>query len=408
MKDYLLKNKQRYLELSNYLFTNPELGFNEFKTKQRIITELKNINPEIKIIESNMTGFKTVLQNGTKNIAIVAELDAVYSPTHFQSDIKTGAAHNCGHFAQVVIGIMLYEYLFLNPQNQDVTYTFLFTPAEEYLDLEYRKQLLKENKITALSGKIDMILTDFVTEVDLFFSVHSMVDELYDFDLGTDLTAFTFFTLNLTGKAAHAGVEPQKGINALDYAVEIYQVMRDLEAKYTLENVRINPIITCDQVLNVVVEKATIESYIRVSNNSYALDFISQLRSYLASLENIKYDLIITPGYLEFNQDPQLVKIAKSAMSNQKVCESGLIFAGGDVGDFSYLAPTIQIGFGGFEGQIHGSEFKIRNEDVYVDHFEPIFQTLMDISKNINDLELYKRSKEQYIAYKNGADDEEK
>ena len=51
-------------------------------------------------------------------MAFIAELDAVYAPTHFQADPETGAAHNCGHFTQVAIALSLYDH-YVKTQNYE-------------------------------------------------------------------------------------------------------------------------------------------------------------------------------------------------------------------------------------------------------------------------------------------------
>ncbi len=91
-------------KIAEKIFNNPELGYKEFKTKGTIVNFLKNVNPDLQLNEFSTTGFRTSLGGGKKlKIAFIAELDAVYAPTHRNADPETGAAHNCGHYTQVAI-----------------------------------------------------------------------------------------------------------------------------------------------------------------------------------------------------------------------------------------------------------------------------------------------------------------
>ena len=133
---------QEIKEIGEKIFKNPELGYKEFKTKESVIEFLKKVNPEIEMEFFSTTGIKTTLGSGKSiNMAFIGELDAVYAPSHWCSDKESGAAHNCGHHTQIAITLALYNYFYTTGayKNLDYTLTFIFIPAEEYLDLSYRE-----------------------------------------------------------------------------------------------------------------------------------------------------------------------------------------------------------------------------------------------------------------------------
>jgi len=79
----------------------------------------------------------------------MGELDAVVSPMHPCADPVTGAAHACGHNAQVasMLGAamgLIYGNV-LDKLAGDVA--FMAVPAEEYVELEFRERLRDEGKI---------------------------------------------------------------------------------------------------------------------------------------------------------------------------------------------------------------------------------------------------------------------
>ncbi len=72
--------------------------------------------------------------------------------------------------------------------------------------------------------------------------------------------------------------------------------------------------------------------------------------------------------------------------------------AAGDIGDVSYLMPTIQIGYGGWNGTIHGSDFKLVDPVFVLDIFpEFIFNSVLEISNNLNKIRTYRRTNQEYL-----------
>ena len=91
----------------------------------------------------------------TKTIGIIAELDSLYQPGHRNADSETGAAQACGHYTQVTIALAIMNELVKNKRIGDfgANLAFIFTPAEEFVDLEWRKKQKAEGKITYFGGK---------------------------------------------------------------------------------------------------------------------------------------------------------------------------------------------------------------------------------------------------------------
>jgi len=85
-------------------------------------------------------------------------MDAVVSPQHPSANPLTGAAHACGHNAQIAtmlgaaIGLTAGNAL----QELDGDVVFMAVPAEEFVELEYREKLRDEGKIKFFSGKQEL------------------------------------------------------------------------------------------------------------------------------------------------------------------------------------------------------------------------------------------------------------
>lgn len=84
------------------IFRHPELGFKEERTGQKVAGAFAALGLQC-LARPGRTGVKGWLPAGRPGprIAILGELDAVISPQHPFADPATGAAHACGHHAQL-------------------------------------------------------------------------------------------------------------------------------------------------------------------------------------------------------------------------------------------------------------------------------------------------------------------
>lgn len=199
----------RMRELADYLLNNPELGYKEYKTSEAIEEAIHEITPMAKAEHFCNTGIKVVFNNHqTKTIGIIAELDSLYQPGHRNADSETGAAQACGHYTQVTIALAIMNELVKNKRIGDfgANLAFIFTPAEEFVDLEWRKKQKAEGKITYFGGKQEAIKLSVFDDVDYCVSVHA-IGENFDqrtIEINCDLAGFNFQYFDFLGKASHA------------------------------------------------------------------------------------------------------------------------------------------------------------------------------------------------------------
>lgn len=392
---YIDKDRNNIISLGESIFKEPELGFKEYKTADKIINYTESCFEKL---EKNisLTGFKGTMGTGKGiNIAVIAELDAVPTIGHSCASDDGHAAHSCGHSNQSAIasGVVkaLYESRILSELNGQVT--LIGTPAEEFTDLEYRRGLVDAGKITYSSGKQDMIAKGIFDDVDLIISCHSMggVNERKA-DVNSSLNGFLSKKVTYIGKGAHAGARPYEGINALNAAViGLTAVNTQREAFIDEHKVRVHGIITDGgQSINTVPEKVVIEAYIRGAALSALDDVAFRVdRAFKAGAYAVGGECIIetTPGYLPFTQCKPLSDIARDNLSEligkENILEDIHSTASGDIGDLSYIKPCIQFGFGGFEGTIHGSDFNIFDEEMaYIIPAKAIAGIIIDLLWN--------------------------
>ena len=126
------------LQLADTLLHNPETGYKEFKTAELVKNELVKLGLKPRTGLA-VTGVRADIDSGRPGpkIAIMGELDALPVPTHPFADPATGAAHACGHHAQLTM--MLGAAAALVPVVRELSgsLAFIAVPAEEFQSLDY-------------------------------------------------------------------------------------------------------------------------------------------------------------------------------------------------------------------------------------------------------------------------------
>ncbi|WP_212927609.1 M20/M25/M40 family metallo-hydrolase [Oceanobacillus sp. J11TS1] len=409
--------KEQYPYIKDFaedIYYHPELGYKEHRTKENVIQFLEEVNPDVEIEHFSTTGIKTTLgpAAGDTHIAFIAELDAVYAPSHIYADKETGAAHNCGHYTQVAIALAIYRYYAKTKsyQNWKNKISFIFVPAEEYLDLDYRDSLMKQGVITHYGGKPEAMKLGVFDDIDVGICVHAIGGEFEKrtVEINCDLAGFLYKKYTFKGKAAHAGFDPFSSKNAYSmstvFNTAVGLMRQQLEEK---EHVRMNPIIMgSDMSTNVVPNQITVGTDLRTKTVDYLKEAASKLDDAAKGSAIALQGEVTTHtqmGYLPFIQDRYLSTFVQTVFDKfseiDEIYNNNFISAAGDIGDLSYMIPCIQIGYSGFTGTIHGDDFiDIDPEFIYAIFPQFVAEVLENIDRNINKEKLYKRSYSEYLS----------
>ncbi|MCT1578297.1 carboxypeptidase [Oceanobacillus kimchii] len=410
---YFKDNYEEIKSIAEKIYHHPELGYKEENTKQTIINYLTTINPNIKLDYFSTTGFRTSLgsEHADINIAFIAELDAVYAPSHMYADEQTGAAHNCGHYTQVAIALSLYNYLYQSKAYKDLTYkiTFIFVPAEEYLDLEYREELMSQKKISHYGGKPEAMKLGVFDDIDIGICVHAIGGEFSKrtIEINCDLAGFLYKKYTFKGKATHAGFDPFSSINAYNIST-LFNTAVGLGRQQLKdeENVRINPIVMeSDMSTNVIPNQITVGTDLRTKSVDYMKEVAGKLDAAAkgsAIALNGEVETKTQMGYLPFIQDRYLSTFVGEAFDEnneiEEIWNNNAISAAGDIGDLSYMIPCIQIGYSGFTGTIHGDDFiDIDPEFIYEVFPRFLSQVIDKLDGNIDTSKIYRRTYQDYM-----------
>ena len=412
--NYFKENFKRMKAISDDIFTHPELGYKEFRTKKTVEDFITETNPDQVIEYFSTTGMRVDLNHQQDiTVAFIAELDAVRVPSHFQADSQSGAAHACGHFTQVTTALSLYGYLTEGERYKDFDFNiaFVFVPAEEFIDLEYRQQLIDEGTITYLGGKPEAMKLGVFDDVDFAMCVHTIGgEEEKTVEINCDLAGFLYKHYNFKGKATHAGWDPFSGINAYSMST-LFNTGLGLMRQQLREDlyVRINPVIDHGSFsTNVIPNQVQVGTDLRTISVDYMKTVAERMDKVAkGSAFSLEGDVEIRTqmGYLPFVQDRYLSTFVAEAFKEQDtitkwIDDRGAVAAAGDIGDLSFMMPSIQISYGGFAGVIHGDDLRMVDDEFVLQEFpEFLISVLNKMNGHIDKNQLYSRSYKEYESY---------
>ena len=186
--------EQDLFQLSNEIWKNPELAYEEYKAHELLTNFLEKKGFTV---ERSYTGIKTAFRatfgSGRPNICVICEYDAL-------PEIGHACGHNLIAEAGAAAGLGLKAVLESSGAPEGRV-TVLGTPAEE-----------------GDGAKVDLIENGAFEDIDLAMMVHPSPSNV----IMPLFLALKQLEVTYTGKAAHAAAFPWEGVNALDAAVMAY------------------------------------------------------------------------------------------------------------------------------------------------------------------------------------------
>lgn len=364
------KFEKLILDTQDYIWKNPETGYKEFKTSECLEKVFVALGYDI-VKPDGITGFYTVVDTGREGpeILVLAELDSVICPEHPDSDKTTGAVHSCGHSAQcaalVGVAATLKEKGVLDGLCGKIK--LCAVPAEELLEIEYRRGLIKEGKIKYFSGKQEFMHRGFFDTVDIAFMIHSS----YRFTSIKGNIGIIAKSITYKGVAAHAGGAPWDGKNALYAATCGLDAANALRETFREDDIiRFHPIITSGgSMVNAIPSTVTVESFVRGKTYDAIIDANRKINRALCGSAlslGVNVDIADFPGYAPLVNDVEMRKVFREAVGyalpDEEVVETDAFSSGStDMGDLSQIMPVIHPYAGGAVGTSHGSDYYIED-----------------------------------------------
>jgi len=171
------RRAEEIVGLGQAIRRHPELGFKEFKTARAVEEAFGRLGLPARGGLA-ITGVRAEMPGRAgpgPTLALLGELDALVVAGHPEADPVTGAAHACGHNAQVagLVGAAM-GLLDAGALDHLAGRVVLFAvPAEEYGDIGWRVEEARAGRLEFLGGKPELLRLGHFDDVDLAMMIHT-------------------------------------------------------------------------------------------------------------------------------------------------------------------------------------------------------------------------------------------
>ncbi len=424
VSDTIDNNRAEIIAFAKDIMDHPETGFKEHRTSEMAARKMDDMSVPYRK-ELAITGLKGRLEGGAgpgPSVAILGELDSLLVFEHPCANPETGAAHACGHNAQM--GMMLGATMGLRASgvldHLCGSVVPFAVPAEEFVELEDRMALRSEGRLEFLGGKQELIRLGEFDDVDIAMMCHTasdMGERMFSF--GGTSNGHIVKYIQYIGRGAHAGAAPHMGINALNAAnLGMAAIHANRETFRERETVRIHGIINKGgEAVNAVPSDVRLEWRVRSANtedlvkNNAAVD-----RCFKAGALAVGAQVKITniPGYMPLKHDPVLQEVlldnATALLGRDHILTIPNHRSRGgstDMGDLSQIMPVCHPYTGGATGPGHSKDYMIADyERAVINPAKIMAMAVIDLlaEDGIKAKEVMQRSspsmtKDEYVAF---------
>ncbi|MBS4534259.1 M20 family metallopeptidase [Clostridium sp. D2Q-14] len=376
VEDIISEIREDLIGLSRYILNNPELGYEEYKSSKKHIDILKKcgFNVEEKYMGMD-TAFRAEYDSGKEGptIAYLAEYDAL-------PDIGHGCGHNLLGTVSTGSGIVLKKLL----DNLSGKVLVIGTPAEE-----------------TSGAKVRMVDGGAFDDVDIALMAHpSDFHEESGTSLALEAIQFTF-----RGKTAHAAASPEKGINALDAAINTFNNINALR-EHIRSDARVHGvIIEGGSAANIVPDLAICQFYVRATTKEYLIELSKKIKNCAKGASLAAGTELEITNY-ELSYDNMITNRALSKIYNERIKDMGVEYikpfeestGSLDMGNVSHVCPAIHPYFGIADREITGHTRELAKAtdtelayDSAMKAIGALVLTAIDIIENKNLLEEVKK-----------------
>ena len=386
------QRRAEIIGLGEAILRNPETGFKEVKTAQRVAEAFEELDlrPQTGLA---ITGVKGRLPGNRPGptVAIIGELDSLKVSEHPLADSATGAAHACGHNGQIA-GMVGAAMGLRASGAQDAlagNLVFFAVPAEEFIEVEHRLALREEKKLEFLTGKSELIRLGHFDDIDMAMMIHTHNGEGAPAMMVETSNGSVIKKIRFLGRAAHAGSKPQIGINALNAAIlAMSAIALQRETFYEDDTIRIHPIITKGgDAVSVVPAEVTLETFVRGKTLEGIVDANGKVDRCLraaAMAIGAEVEIETIPGYLPQNNNRTLGELfgenARAVLGTEEFPIGGHRTGSTDMGDLGHIMPVIHPYVRGAAGNAHAKDWEIVDrDDAYVVPAKLLAMTAIDL-----------------------------
>lgn len=329
--------KQYVIDLRREIHMNPELGTQEFKTAEKVRSELDKMG--IPYVAKFNTGTVATIKgnNPGKTVALRADMDALpvddKTGCEYASKVP-GRNHACGHDTHT--SMLLGAAKILNEMKDEIngTVKLFFQPAEE----------------VGIGAK-GMIADGCMEGVDNVFAIHiSAGVEVGKVGSGAGgrMASADKFKIKVIGKGGH-GAQPHECVDAVYVASQIVVGLQEIVSR---EISPISPaVVTCGTInggyrWNVIAQEAVIEGTTRCFDpkvRKQLEETVKRVSEGIASTYRAKveyeYNYLVAPTVNSKNSVDICEETAKELFGDDSYFEAPMTTGGEDAGEYFQVAP---------------------------------------------------------------------
>lgn len=418
------RRAEEIIGLGERIRTHPELGFKEVKTARLVEDTFHALGLEAQAGLA-LTGVRAEAPGRAGDgptFALLGELDGLVVAGHPEADASTGAAHACGHNAQIA-ALLGAAMGLLDAGALDALsgrLVFFAVPAEEYGDIEWRVAQARAGKLEFLGGKPELLRLGHFDDVDLAMMIH-LTSRPEDGTTGVPASnnGCLVKTIRYVGRASHAGGAPHLGINAL-YAAQVglTAVNAVRETFRDEDTIRVHPIITHGgSQVNVIPGEVRLETYVRGRSVDAILDAEKKVdRAFKAGALALgaRVEIETLPGYMPMTCDPTMARHyeanAGRLVGAEHFRQIGHRTGSTDMGDLGMVMPILHPYIGGAVGSGHGADYRIVDPQLaYVTNAKALAAMAVDMladgaagARDVLRRATPPMTREQYLAFQRG------
>ncbi|MBB2478988.1 M20 family metallopeptidase [Bacillus sp. APMAM] len=319
LKTYVQSIQSKLWEMSDYLYHHPELGDQEYNSMKLLVEFLEEHDFTVETgIVGRPTAFKAVYDSKKPGptIAYLSEYDAL-----------PGIGHGCGHNMIGTMGAGAGVLLSKVLDEIGGRVVVLGTPAEE-----------------TNGAKVPMAEQGIFEDIDAAMILHPS-DESYESGESLAMDAIQF---DFRGKSSHAAASPEKGINALDAAIQLFNGINALRQHVT-SDVRIHGIIKEGGLAaNIVPDKAVAQFYVRAKDRNNLNEVVKKVKNIAKGAALMTGAQINIDNY-ELSYDNMVTNQTLSNLFTNNLLSTGIAeikkskesYGSIDMGNVSHVVPAI-------------------------------------------------------------------
>ena len=352
---------QGLVGLRHAFHRDPELGFQEHRTKSRVAARLRELGIEV----HEGIGIVGVLRAGSGNraIGLRADMDALpiqETGTHDHVSENSGVMHACGHDGHMTMLLGAAEFL-AREKGFDGTVIFLFQPNEEH-------------GLGARAMIDEGVLERF--PVEEVYAIHNMpgapVGRVAT-RAGQICASESLFEIEVTGKGGHASM-PQVGVDAITVASEMVLALQTIVSRKLAPGagavVSVTEFLT-DGQRNVLPGRATLKGDVRARQpeDRQAIErFMRQIVDGVAATHGVSTTMTFNTEFIEaINAEGPVEAVVRTARA-----------AGLDV-DGDCQPMSFSEDFGQFSASVPGC-FLLMGNGVEGPHGQPLHSSDYDFN----------------------------